>query len=922
MTVTSANSAVNGIDASNAFSIVDNQIQFDPGTLFDALAVGDTASVVVDYTIEDGQESTSSSSLTLTVDGVNDGPVAVADTGSAGENETALFDVLSNDTDVDYNPWVTLTTLGTITVTSANASVNGIDASSAFSISANAYITFDPGTLFDALAVGDTAIVVVDYTIKDGQGAASSSTLTLTVTGANDNSVAVDDTDLGGSTPTPFTSDLQVNTTTADSQRYASIAALEDGGFVVTWSSYNQDGSGSGIYGQRYDAAGNKVGSEFQINTYETQDQVLSSVAGLGDGGFVVTWDSYVGSDYGIYGQRYDATGNKVGSEFQINTYYASTQSFSSVAPLEGGGFVVTWSSYNQDGSGSGIDGQRYDAAGNKVGLEFQINVAIGSQSFPSVAGLDDGGFVVAWSVGSWGDADIAGQRYDASGNKVGSEFATEFQINTYNVQNQTYPSVAALDGGGFVVTWDSYVGSSYGIRGQRYDAAGNKVGSEFQINTYDINDQTFSSVAALDGGGYIVTWSSYGQDGDSYGVYGQRYDAAGNKVGMEFQLNEITTGSQIGESHYGSETTAVLAGGTVVSTWAGQGAEEVYVRLFDLDPDEDSTYSISATTLLANDSDPQGDPLTISSVDGTSAMGAAVTLSGGTITYNPTVSATLQALANGESATDTFSYTISDGNGGADTATVTFTLAGKNDVPVAADDAFSTTEDTVLTIAASGVLDNDSDIDTSDTIAVTEVNGVTANIGNEIALASGALLTLNADGSFSYDPNGSFDTLGIGQNITDSFSYTISDISGAIDTATAEITVNGVNDAPQLVTTALTSQENQTFAGTIVAADQDLPHDFLMFSLTPDTPNNDNSLFTVTAGGLLSFNNAADFEAPADASRDGVYEVEVAVNDGKGGIATGPITVTVQNIKEPGEFDLSSLNGFNGFRTRWNRRR
>ncbi|MEA2896061.1 MAG: hypothetical protein QOJ84_1676, partial [Bradyrhizobium sp.] len=117
--------------------------------------------------------------------GANDGPVAVADTGSAGENETKLFDVVANDTDVDTGDTRTLTSLGTVTVTSANGAVNGIDASSAFSI-AGGKVQFNPGTLFDHLDHDDTASVVVNYTIRDGQGVSSSSTLTLTVSGAND----------------------------------------------------------------------------------------------------------------------------------------------------------------------------------------------------------------------------------------------------------------------------------------------------------------------------------------------------------------------------------------------------------------------------------------------------------------------------------------------------------------------------------------------------------------------------------------------------------------------------------------------------------------------------------------------------------------------------------------------------------------
>jgi len=113
-------------------------------------------------------------------------PVAVADVGSVDENETASFDVLANDTDPDMGDTKTLVSLGSVTVTSDNSVISGIDASGAFEISAEGKISFAPDALFDALRAGETATVVVPYTMTDAAGETASSTLTLTVTGAND----------------------------------------------------------------------------------------------------------------------------------------------------------------------------------------------------------------------------------------------------------------------------------------------------------------------------------------------------------------------------------------------------------------------------------------------------------------------------------------------------------------------------------------------------------------------------------------------------------------------------------------------------------------------------------------------------------------------------------------------------------------
>ena len=93
--------------------------------------------------------------------------------------------------------------------------------------------------------------------------------------------------------------------------------------------------------------------------------------------------------------------------------------------------------------------------------------------------------------------------------------------------------------------------------------------------------------------------------------------------------------------------------------------------------------------------------------------------------------------------------------------------------------------------------LRNDSDVE-GDSLSVLEVNGQAADVGNQITLASGALLTLNADGSFDYDPNGQFENLAVGASTTETFTYTISD-GAATDTATVTLQINGENDAPVL---------------------------------------------------------------------------------------------------------------------------
>ncbi len=145
------------------------------------------------------------------------------------------------------------------------------------------------------------------------------------------------------------------------------------------------------------------AGGEFQVNTYTTDFQGTPSITGLSDGGFVVSWTSLGqdGSLAGVYAQRYDANGMALGSEFRVNTTTFDIQSNPSITALSGGGFVVSWISFGQDGSDSGIYAQRYDASGNAAGGEFQVNTTTPDVQFiPSIAALSGGGFVVAGNQG------------------------------------------------------------------------------------------------------------------------------------------------------------------------------------------------------------------------------------------------------------------------------------------------------------------------------------------------------------------------------------------------------------------------------------------------------------------------------------------------------------------------------------------
>jgi hypothetical protein len=340
----------------------------------------------------------------------------------------------------------------------------------------------------------------------------------------------------------PADGEFQVNTYTTGTQSAPVIGMAAGGSFVVIWESNTQDGDDFGVFGQRYDAAGVPVGGEFRVNTYTTNAQRRPAMAMNARGEFVVVWESYGAQDgdgQGIFGQRFDASGQRRGGEFQVNTYTTSNEIRPAVALGPGGTFVVAWHHYDFP-SNYAIFAQRFDAAGARLGSEFRVNTYTTSfQRNPSVAVDGSGDFVVVWqSGGQDGDGyGIFGQRYDAAGQLLGSEF----QVNTYTTDGQRNPAVSAAPAGHFVVVWQSYGqdGDGYGIFARRYDAAGQPQGAEVQVNTFTTDDQQNPAVAMDGAGNFVVVWDSFSQEGVFFrGVYGQRMDAAGVPRGSEFHVN------------------------------------------------------------------------------------------------------------------------------------------------------------------------------------------------------------------------------------------------------------------------------------------------------------------------------------------------------------------------------------------------
>ena len=198
---------------------------------------------------------------------------------------------------------------------------------------------------------------------------------------------------------------------------------------------------------------GAKVGTEFRVNDSTTGGQYQADVTALSTGGFVVTWSSYGNagdtSSYGVYAQRYDAAGNKIGTEFLVNTFTSDDQWFPAVAATEDGGFVVSWQSDTQDdldGFEPGVFAQRYDANGNAVneliitGTSGNDTLRVGAGTQILRGGLGDDVYEIDSAV------DRVEENTSAGNDTVNSPVTYTLPAN---IENLVLTGVAAIDGTG-----------------------------------------------------------------------------------------------------------------------------------------------------------------------------------------------------------------------------------------------------------------------------------------------------------------------------------------------------------------------------------------------------------------------------------------------------------------------------------------
>lgn len=289
----------------------------------------------------------------------------------------------------------------------------------------------------------------------------------------------------------------------------------------------------------------------------------------------------------------------------------------------------------------------------------------------------------------------------------------------------------------------------------------------------------------------------------------------------------------------------------------------------------EDATLTVAAVGgVLSNDTDADGDTL---------AAGIVTLPTHGTLALNSDGSFTYTPDADFQ-GTDTFSYRATDGTANSNVGTVQITVNPVNDAPVGANDTYSTTAGATLTIAANGVLTNDTDVD-GDILTSTTVSN-----------PANGTLTLNSNGSFTYTPAAGFTG-------TDTFTYQVNDGTTSSAPVTVSILVNAApNTAPVSSDDAYTVGEDGVLTvaagGGLLTNDTDAENDTLTANIV-----------TVPQHGTLTLNPDGSFTYTPTANYNGSDSFTYRANDGTvdGNIATVSLTITVVNDAPVGNSDAYS---------------
>ncbi len=762
------------------------------------------------YTVSDGQGGTTTGTVTLNVTPVNDAPTTSGGATAGTEDQSVAGQLAATDVDGD-----TLT---------FGLAPNGAPAHGTVTVNPDGSYSYTPAANFN----GTDSFT---YAVSDGNGGTTLGTISITVDPANDAP-----TTSGATVAGQEDGSIAGQVTGHDIDGDALSFGLAPNGAPANGTvTMNPDGSFSYTPAANFNGTDSFTYTVSDGNGGTTTGTVSVNVAAVNDAPVTSGGEATIAEDGSVTGQLVasDVDGDAI-------TFGVAQNG----APSHG---AVT---VNPDGSYS------YTPNPNFVGTDsftYQVSDGNGGTTLGTitvtVTNTNDAPTTSGATVAGQEDGTIAGQvtGHDVDGDAL--SFAVDGAPANGTVTMNPDGSFSYTPAANFNGT-DSF---TYTVS----DGNGGTTTGTVSVNVAAVNDAPTTSGGTAD----------VAEDGSVTGQLAAT-DVDGDALTFGLAQNGAPEHGTVTVNPDGSYTYTPAANfnGTDSFTYTvsdGQGGTATGSISVTVDPTNDAPTTSGATLAGQEDGtiagqvtghDVDGDALTFA-VDGAPANG--------TVTMNPDGSFSYMPAAN-FNGTDSFTYTVSDGNGGTTTGTVSVNVAAVNDAPT----------------TAGGTADVAEDGSVTGQLAAQDVDGdaLTFGLAPNGAPAHGTV-TVNPDGSYTYTPAANF-------NGTDSFTYTVSDGQGGTATGSISVTVDPTNDAPTTSSATVAGQEDGTIAGQVTGHDVD--GDALTFAVDGAPAN---GTVTMNPDGSFSYTPAANF--------NGTDSFTYTVSDGNGGTTTGTVSVNVAAVND-----------------------
>jgi VCBS repeat-containing protein len=764
------------------------------------------------YTVSDGQGGTATGTVDVTVDAVNDGPTTADATAAVAEDNIVTGQIVAGDVDGDDLAFA--------------LAEGGAPANGTVTVNADGSYSYVPNANFN----GTDAFT---YTVSDGNGGTTTGTITVDVAAVNDGPTT------GGATATTAEDNIVTGQiAAADVDGDALSFALAEGGAPANGTvTVNPDGS--------YSYAPNADFNGTDSFTYTVSDGNGGTVTGTITVEVAAVNDAPTTAGGSVAGiEDAPVSGSVSGSDVDGDALVYA------VAEGPANGTLA----FNPDGTFTYVPDADFNGSDAFVYTvsDGQGGTATGTMTI-EVAGVNDAPITSGGTAAVAEDGAVSGvlSASDVDGDPLAYAVATGPQNGTLTLNAD----------GTYVYMPDANFNGTDGFTYTVSDGNGGTATGTVAIDVAAVNDAPTTAGAT----------AATAEDSTVNGQIAAA-DVDGDDLAFALAEGGAPANGTVTVNPDGSYSYAPNAdfNGTDSFTYTvsdGNGGTATGTITVEVAAVNDAPTTGGATATADEDNVVTGQ-IAASDVDG-DALSFALAEGGapanGTVTVNPdgSYSYVPDADFNG---TDSFTYTVSDGNGGTTTGTVAIDVAAVNDAPTTADATASVAEDGVLTgqIAASDV-DGD-----ALSFALAE-GGAPAN----------GTVTVNPDGSYSYVPAADF-------NGTDSFTYTVSDGNGGTATGTITVEVAAVNDAPETAGAAVAGTEDTVVTGQLAATDID--GDALAFALA-DGGAPAHGTVTVNADGSYSYVPDADY--------NGTDSFTYTVSDGQGGTATGTVSIDLASVND-----------------------